>query len=357
MATSPLARVAATSIDIAGISVSTATPGIDPRAGSIYNLTDLAAAAPVWFHPVANGRHLMLNSRRWYNATPDGGAPGVFASYSEDLMPSWTVIDGPTGHRTPVLGFLTSIPTNISPSGRVLTAAASRPSECLFLLSSLTDTPGALLQRFNISGNGRATLAMEEILPTLVVGEDTVAFDRGVQYTMPWLYLYGTDSLGRIYRIRKAWAHIGVNKPRVVSKIHYNVASMPQGWEYFTGTGWSLDPAEVVPMPLFSDGPMSFALYRSVVLMTTVRRNEDNTYDGLIWRSNSSRPFTQMGDPVPLGSSDDDSYLGGGIQLTQLGANPDLPAMVGVTAGIVYVTSVKTGTSLVNRWDLAPIAL
>ena len=45
------------------------------------------------------------------------------------------------------------------------------------------------------------------------VDGDTVVFGQGIEYSTPYLHLYGTDSAGRLYRIRKSWGEVGANKP------------------------------------------------------------------------------------------------------------------------------------------------
>jgi hypothetical protein len=60
------------SYDLTGISVATAAPGDNPRTGTVYNPVVFAAGAPVWFHPMPGGSHLMVRARRWSAATRGG---------------------------------------------------------------------------------------------------------------------------------------------------------------------------------------------------------------------------------------------------------------------------------------------
>ena len=61
MATFTVRQVLPQSVDSAGISVATTTlDTTDPRTGQMYNPTTLAAAAPVWFHRLPDGRFVGL---------------------------------------------------------------------------------------------------------------------------------------------------------------------------------------------------------------------------------------------------------------------------------------------------------
>ena len=410
MVSSPVVQVPSSSLDHAGLSVSTATPSLaDPRVGTVYDPTVFAAAAPIWFHPLRDGRHLMLNARSWSAATPVGGIPGGYSDYAEDLTPTWTIVDGPTGNRSSVPGYAGGPPIKTATSARVLVGAVSQSSTNVYLLNSvqIAGEPQAVLQHLFVSPTDSVDVCAEEVLPTATVGEDTVVFDKGVQYAMPYLHLYGTDSTGQLYRIRKPWAQVGSNAPDLRLG---NSTSIPQGWEYFHGTGYSRDPAELAPVQsgLTTLGPLSFAVHQDVVLASTVATStvvplppppppppppdgevgfpyifpfilvegplpvtlgrvkggdsptpEEGTYVGVVWMSRGGRPFIRVG-TVPLGSPVDGTYLGGVQLMSQLGANPAATAMTTtVKVGVPYVVStrevVEGGSRLVNTWNLWPI--
>lgn len=356
MATSPSEVVPATSKDTAGITVVTSQPSpTDARAGQAWSPDLVAAAQPVWFHPLKDGRYIMAMSRYWTAGTPDGGA-GMYSAFTEVTTPSWVIVNGATGATEQVAGSL-SIPMNTSVSSATLTAGASRPTDYLWLLHSvqISSARQAVMQYWDISLGSAVTLAGEEVLPTT----PTVVFDKGIQYATPFIYVYGTDSAGKLYRIRKAWGRIGFNKlPPTGIATPYQGAS----WEYYTGTGYSLDPTELAPVQtdLTSAGPVSFGYYRTQVVMSTVKAT-GATRAAAFWTSNAGRTWIATGTTAALGSTSDSSYLGGCAQMqNQLNATPTELAS-STNAAVPYVTTVK-GTSggsaaLVNNWAMYSIAL
>jgi hypothetical protein len=366
VATSPLLQIDSSTVDAAGVSVVTATPSsTNVRQGVIYDSSVMAAAAPIWFHPLSiPGQFLMINARRWSAATP-GGGPGVYSAYTEDLTPTWRLLDVAGGHATNPVGQPMAIPLNTVATNVAVVAAASRPPNILFLLYSATvnGTAAAILQRLHVNTTGSVTIANEEVLP----GVEGVVFNRGLQYDTPNLVVYGTDANHKVYRITKLWAHVGINSVRTVVPNKYTTPSAvgaPTGWQYYTGTGYSSDPTELAPVtvyggyPLTTYGPMSFAQYRNQVLMTTVALN-GTTYTGQRWAIRSGLPAVALGSPIALGSSADGSYLGGGVQLmSQLAPNPVATGMTdsGVVSGIPYLTTQRTspagGHSLNVVWNL-----
>lgn len=358
MATSPAAVVPVNAIDVAGLSIATVIPSItDPRAGAIYNPTQLAAAQPIWFHPLHDGTHLMLSARSWSGATPVGGNPGLFSAFTESTAPSWAVINGATGARGAVPGQGPTVPTNTAATSVVLRAAASRAPDFLFLLHavSIGGNQSALLQHFRVNLTGALTLSAEELLPTPTVTAGTVVFATGLQYDTPWLGLYGVDSTGQVYRMRKLWARVGTNTPSTNPQNHAGVTGGAPGWEFFTGTGYSSDPSSLAPLQsgLVSAGPMSFAKVRNTTVASTVQKS-GSTYTGHLWTSSSGRPFINTGAPIALGNTS--TYLGGGIQLQ--------PQVAGIDAGagtaIPYVSSQKVisgaNASLVNAWGVLTVS-
>lgn len=369
MSTTAPTQVDSDSIDVTGVSVATSTPNVaNPRLGRIYDPAVFAAAAPVWFHPVHDGSYLMVSARRWFSGTPVGGNPGVYSAHSEDLAPSWTLLDGPSGHRFAVPGFGVDIPiTTTTDAPPTLVAAASRAPDYLYLLHSalINTVEVAILQRIRVAISGAVTVAAEEVLPSVTAGADTVVFDAGLQYDTPYLHLYGTDTTGAVYRMRKSWAAVGSNRSssRFTITSGSKVAGLESTWQYFHGTGFSTDPTEVAPLPTITTaGPMSFSAYRTGVLITTVNKS-GSTYSGIGWLTRAGKPMTRVGPTVALGSSSDGSYLGGGIQLQpQLGANPAAAAMTaGVGAGIPYVVWTKatpSGNATLNTtWNIWPITI
>jgi hypothetical protein len=145
------------------------------------------------------------------------------------------------------------------------------------------------------------------------IGTGSVVFNRGVQYDTPFLVLYGSDPDGKVYRIRKPWGRVGHNRQMLPSpQIHALVVGTQEGWEYYTGTGYSQAPDQLAPVGgLSTVGPMSFASWRAQRIATTVSM-VGGTPSGVFWSSSSGRPFAQLGLPVSLGTV---GYLGGGIQL------------------------------------------
>ena len=348
MATTAPPQLDPTSVDTAGLSVATAARSINPRTGTIYDTVTLAAAAPIWFHPLATGMHLMINSQIWTAATPVGGTPGAYSAYTPVTTPTWVIVNGLTGSRSAVPGQPLTVPMRTSVSSATLTAACSRPPEYLFLLNSvvISGQPQAVLQHIYISPTGSVALQGEEVLPTVPgVGgpSDLVVFSQGLQYATPNLNVYGTDSAGRVYRITKSWGLVGTKT-----------------WSYYTGSGLSADPLNLRPIPgLHTSGPMSFASTRNISLLTTVA-SSSGAYSAQPYTSTAGRPWVPLGAPIPLGSTD---YLGGGLQLQpQLAPNTSLATMTpSVTAGIPYVvttTSVVDGNStLRNTWDLLTLTM
>lgn len=303
----------------------------------------------------------MCVSRTWSDAAPVGGTPGVYSTFTEATDPSWYVVGGLSGTMAvPAGGALIPIRTPVTSS--TLVSGASRPADLMFLLHSvqIDGHRQGLLQHFDIKAmNNSLTAGGEEVLPSTA----TVVFDKGIQMFTPFLYLYGTDADGKVYRIRKAWNKVGVNTTKTADQR----GQYPQAgsvWEYYTGTGWSADPSELTPIQadFYSDGPLSFGAWQSLIYVSTVVKNGTN-YSARIWSSNKGRPFRQLVIPggVALGSSADSTYCGGGLSFqSQVGANPTALS-TGDSAGIVYVSTTKVlpsgHNSLVNSWGVWPVGL
>lgn len=359
MPLTPVAQVLSEAVDFAGVSTATATPTADhPRYGMIYDPAGLAAAVPIWFHPTRKRRYLMLASRRWYDATPSGGTPGGYTAYSEDTSPSWFLIDGPSGARFPIPGYPLHPPMRTAVTSATLTGAVSRPPGYLYMLHNVVigGSPQAVLQYVYVSLTDSIEVCAEEVLPT--VADGSVVFSTGIEYATPYLHLYGTDSSGKLYRIRKSWGEVGVNKPNPNRHIGPN---SPKGWEYFAGWGYSYDATEAAPVQdgLTSDGPVSFASYRNAVVMSTVKK-DGTDYTGQLWVSKSGRPWVNQKASIALGSSADDSYVGAGLRLMpQLGA--DITLLGSAPAGVPYLATTYSevgGVSkLVNTWAVSTFSL
>lgn len=396
MASTATSQVPTGSLDTAGISISTATPTADNvRAGTIYNPALLAAAQSVWFHPLFDGRYLMVNSRTWSAGTPAGGI-GYFSGYTESLDPSWLIVDGPSGAIAPVPNFPV-IPFRNSPDTAQVTAAASRPPNYLFLLHqvSINDTVAAILQIMNITTSGAVTIAGEEILPTVAIDSDSVLFDRGVQFTNPYLTVYGCDSANVVYAMRKPWAKIGttpsIDPARIdpttqfqavgLSKLanvvtplpttinpspqtHAGIGATQVAWEYYSGAGYTSDSTHLAPITtssgtsLTTTGPMSFAMVGNRWVFSTVATS-GSTITAQLWSSRSGRPLMPMGSPVALGSTSSGTYLGGGLQLQPQLKVAAVPS--GAKAALLYVVSTKLSASgnfsLANTWGTIPVGV
>lgn len=373
----------------------------NPRLGNTYNAATWAAAHPIWFHPMYDGQLLEVVSRLWTDAAPIGGTPGAYSAFTESTTPSWCILDGPTGRRTAVPNPMATIPTiplNTTATSVTVVAAVSRPPAALHLLYSATvsgqDT--AILQRIGVNPNGSAAVTHEEVLPVLGKRSDngeyavlpftfdapidttapsftptaiptatnTVIFNRGVQIETPFIYVYGGDSAGNVYRIRKTWGKVGINRQfRATPQIHSGLAGTQVGWEYFTGTGYSPDPAGLAHIPdLLSVGPLSFASFRNRTFLSTVTATGTARF-GRVWTSTAGRPWIQTGAPVPLGDTATGTYLDGGIQFQPLlGASPSASAMTStVLAGIPYVVTTKIsaggGDALNTAWYIWPVSV
>lgn len=352
MATTPLATVPATAIDTTGITSATSAPSAsDPRVGTAYN-TALPAATPIWFHPCKDGSQLMINSRAWSAATQVGTTPGIYSTFTETTLPTWAFIKG--GLSVPVPG-----PIDFKTSGlsaQRVTAACSRAPELLWLLhtATLATQRVAVMQHWDVNTNGSLSRMGEEVLPSTA----TVIFDKGIEYATPYLNVYGTDSSGNLYRIRKGWARIGYNQTNPTKTI----SPRAQVWEYYSGTGWSEDPTTLAPVQagLTSAGPVSFSYYRNQIIMATVTKT-GTVYAGQFWAQKSGMTWNPVGTPIALGDSSDGTYLGGTVQfINQLGADPTALA-TGVNAGLLYVSaqlvSASGHNSLLNSWGIYPLSV
>ena len=351
MATTSPSQVWVGTQDATGLSVAT---GVGANIGAAYDLSVMAAAAPIWFHPLRDGRHLMLNARRWYGVPPSGVNVGnYYSTYTEDTTPSWRIVNGPTGVSSPIPGQSPNIPTGFSVDSPQLIGAVSRPPNNLYILTSanVSGSSHALVQNIYVSNIDSVTIAGEELAPTVSKRGSTIVFDKGIQDQAPYVVVHGTDSTGAVYCARKLWSQIGTTKSDPAMGIQRGA---PPVWEFYNGQGFSADSSELATTGLVSFGPLSFAgLQGGTVLVSTVAQDGE-TYTAQIQQSISGRPYQVRGQGIALGSSSDGSYLGGGLQLM-----PQLrPAgtLSGSAAAIPYVINTKqtsSGTSrLFPAWDL-----
>jgi hypothetical protein len=361
MATTAPSQLDPNSVDASGISVaSSAVNTAHPRAGAIYDLVTMAAAHPVWFHPLADGTYLMLNAQIWSAATPHAGTPGAYSSFTTVSVPTWAVVNGLTGTRRSVPGQPITIPMKTAVSAAKLIGGASCVP-ALYLLTAVTiaGAPQAVLQYFFPSSLiGGVTLGGEEVLPTVVLGGQTIVFNLGVRYIAPNLVIYGADTSGKLYAIRKLATQTGTT---AANPAMGNVKGSPPVWQYYTGGGYGADPMSLAPVQtgLVSAGPLSFGISQNVALMSTVVLG-GSTYTGQLWSSMAGRPWAKVGAPVPLGLSGS-TYLNGGMQLmSQLSPNPVVTGPSVIT-GIPYCVSTKVTASgastLANTWNLVTVSV
>jgi hypothetical protein len=393
MSTSPVTQIDPSSVDTVGLSVAIATPtSSNPRYGLAYDPVIWAAAAPIWCHQLFGGSWLVCCAQRWYATTPDGGTPGAYATHSTDTLPSWMVVQTPTGQRSAVPGQPVDIPMTTVATNQLLVAGASVPPNLLFLLSSATvaGTSTAVLQRFHVSINGAVALAAEDTLPVAYFWQkstdhsitittsasappvtppgaytwtlaNTVVFNKGLQISGNNLMVYGTDSEHRVYKVTKPWGQVGVNKTITVTIIKNTEPNLitPQGWQYFTGTGYSPTATDLAPMtvaggaPLTTIAPLSFGSFSNQVLMASV-----GTGGAQFWTSKSGMPFTPTGALVALPSGTPI----GGVQLqNNLAPNPADAVMTapGVISGVPYVVSasdsISGGATLNTDWNILAV--
>ena len=335
-----------TNQDATGLSMATAA------GSSAYDLSVMAAASPIWFHPLRDGRHLMLNARRWYDVPPSGvsGAGGYYSTYTEDATPSWRIVNGPTAVSNPVSGQSPNIPTRFSVDSPQLVGAASRPPNNLYVLTSGTvnGSSQALVQNIYVSNIDSVTIAGEELAPTVSKRGSTIVFDKGIQHQAPYIIVHGTDATGAVYCARKLWYQIGTTKSDPAMGIQRGA---PPVWEFYNGQGFSADSSELATTGLVTAGPMSFASCQQGTNVVSTVAQAGDVYTAQISQSVSGRPFVTKEQGIALGSSSDGTYLGGGLQLmSQL---RPAASLAGTRASIPYVVNTKQVNSGSSR--LVPI--
>lgn len=379
MASSPLDQVPSTAVDAAGLSVSTAVQSpTDPRPGHIYDPTNLAAAVPIHFHPTTSPsmggtNFIMLNSTRWTAATLATDDPGFFSDFTADTNPSWVVVNAATGIKTALKSGYT-IPMKTVNDSRTLTAAVSRGNDYLWTLNSVAqgDNTVAVMQYWhNNPVLNTVTPLGEETIPAGTAGDDTVNFSSGIRLnatTAPYMYVYGTDTSGKVYSARKAWSRVGI----IGTATH----PLDTQWEYYHNTGWGTDPTAIAPVQtasgaLVSAGPLSFAHYGMQRAQSGMSRGltgydfvsvvvaSSDTRTAQIYSSLGGRPWVATGAPIALGTQGS-TYMGGTVQFQQAaGPNPTMINSTTSATAVPYVKSVLSvsgdDSSLVNTWGLLQV--
>lgn len=337
VAVEAIPQVLDSSVDAAGLSiVSAQMTADDPRRGSMYNTVVMAAAVPIWFHPLQDGNFIALLRSRWINATV-GAGPQSFTAHTEVVTPSWATVNPPTGHTT-TLG---SIPTLLPGGGRVINGAASR-IDFLYTVGSLDGL--ALVQLHQVNPQGRIVLASEELLPV----SNGVTFDKGCYIDGNYLTLFGTDGAGMLYQARRPWPRIGQPNTTGVDS-----------WTYRGPKGWTAKTSEMESIGLHSFGPVSVAQFKDRLLLSTVAG--DHTTRVFTCRVvDPWRSWKLLGNGPDLGGDGGAAYLGGGMYFqSQLDRNLAQTLPPGATAGIPYLSSTKVTAgadeSINTVWGLWPL--
>lgn len=343
MASSPVVQIPSTTSDLYGASIVTATrASSSAQLGTIYDNTELAAGSPVHFHPLTPTKFLVAFSRRWTAATPSATQVGFYSSYTEDLTPTW-FIAGPTGARS-LVSSTPSIPVQTPADTVRLRAGCSRAPGYIYLLHTATTggVPVGLLQHFILSVTGRIVPMSEEIIPSA----GGAVFDKGVALTTPNITVFGSDSGGNVYQVRKPWGAIGVSSS---FSTRANITTS-LAWQYGTAAGgWDPDPANAGPEPgLTTTGPVSYTLWRANTRYLAVTKGS-TTMTAQVYTQKPGQPWIPQGAPVALGSTADGSYLGGTLQLQPMLGSPPATVDSGSATAFPYVTAVKQRVSSQDR--------
>lgn len=351
MATEATVQILATSVDAAGLSVVTSLRTLDAlRQGSIYNNTTLAAGVPVHFHALQNGRHLVLFSSRWTDATVGTLGPQSYTAYTESSDPCWVTVFPATGSAGPV----DAIPTRL-PGDRILNGAVSR-IDYLFTVGTYSDyTTDGLVQFHRVARSGSLLLVAEELLPS--VGD--VVFGAGCYIDADNLVVFGLDGEGVLYQARKHWGRVGVN------------ASITP-WQYRGEKGWSSDSDSLSPLldvagdSITSLGPVSVGRFRDRLWLSTVV-DDDGDMAAKVYTARAFDRWRPDGSLVALGTPDAylaGTYLGGTLYFQAHLHHNTAALPTTATAAIPYVTSVRTvdeggyltEESILTSWGLWPTA-
>lgn len=227
MSTEATPQNLSTAVETTGISTATTTRTAEnQRYGTIYHADTLAAAAPIWFHPLNNGSYQAVFGEHWTGATPsETGGPQSYSDYDVVSVPTWATIEPISGSVTG----LEEIPTRLEGT-RVVNSAVSR-FDYLFTIGTIDGAGYITHHRFD---QGQKILMGEELIS--IVGDPEVIFDAGCYIDGNFLVLFGTDEDGYLYRARKHWGRVGIKNDPFMQ------------WEYWGTKGWYPDPEELTPL-------------------------------------------------------------------------------------------------------------
>lgn len=350
-------QVSADSVDPDGLSVVTTTRTVDghPRAGMIYSPLELAAVAPIHFHPLSPGRHLMVFSPHWRNATVSESDPGLYLDdYAEDRSPGWAIVTGTGSCSHPGRSYL--VP---GPEGRALVGACSQSNSYLYLLSSY-GMDGALIEHHQwVPARDAMSVVATEQLGPIEIDEQPVRFDGGIYLDGAHLVVVGVGTLDQqIYLARKPWGRIGTNRV-VVTKGKDSDRLDDPSWTYQTEIGWDKDPAAAVPIGVSTYGPVSVVIVRDRYYMATVEASEDVRLGRIYTRRNVERRWTPLPETVDLGAiTEPETYCGGTVQfqpmLSPVSFDSAMPYVV--TRRITETLEDEvTARKLSVEWDTWPL--
>jgi hypothetical protein len=345
MATQAAQQILDDAIDLAGMSVVTTTrTTLTPRNGLIYNPDTLAAAVPIWFHPLNDGRYMALLAQCWTGATVGTVGPQSYTAHTTVTIPSTVIINPATGSTGPVV----PLPSQL-PGTRVVEGAASR-FDNLYTVGTLDGV--AHVQWHRVVGTA-LLLGGEEIIPGVVASG--VNFRRGCYVSGDYLYVFGDDDAGQVYLARKRWGRIG-----------FNDRTPTYTWEYLTAKGWLPSADELAPLKdttgaiITTVGPVSYAHYRDRALLVVVHKDVSGvrSAQGYVARDVDSRwrPLSFVGPSL----GDDSTYLGAGLQL-QDQLNPNLStvptgAFTAFPAVSSILSSVDGEDAIVTGWVSWPLS-
>jgi len=306
-------------VDLTGISTATATRSLQaPVQGMIYDPAELAAVVPVHFHPLTPQRYLMLFSRHWTDATVSESHPGAYTDYTEVLDPGWVTISSGWVREIPWSSYL--IPGADAKSegqGRFLTAACSRTSDYLYVLTA-DDNGNALVQHFHYNPyRDMMTQVAREYLEPITVEGTQVHFTEGIYLSGRFVVVIGSGTDGQVWLARKPWGRVGVTSVSDPGGTGEHIDTPV--WQYAGRDGWSADPAEARQIPLSTVGPVSTAVLGGRRLVATVAADGDDRV-AVIRRVDDLGPGCRIGPvlkEVALGSTDDGTYLGHTAALQQ----------------------------------------
>lgn len=266
MSTDATQQVLSSSLDSPGLSVVSSSRHPDSaRSGVIYRSDTLAAAVPLWFHPLNTGDYLALFSRRLTSAVPASPLspwPMLYTTAEESTEPSWAIVSPATGS----VRDIGLVPSREAGS-REMTAAASR-GEYLFVLNRYDplidgDPNTALLQHFRVTTNQGITLMAEEMVP----GD----LSLGLYADKSHLVVFGDKGSGYLTAARKNWGRIGINTD----------INPSTSWQVHSKTGWASGAAASVELSgkLPAHGPCSMVHYRDTYYLSTSNQTDyPNTY-------------------------------------------------------------------------------